>query len=313
MLHFAMVEDVTGGDDLGIDDAGVPPPRSGRNSRASGANIARRETGILAAAVTAVPLLIASGITLIPQLHGVWPKAIGTALLAVVSTVVAVQIVRSARTLLVGEYADTELVAYTDNRETGILLKGDIENVSLRVSTVHSMVDALTSKIPPASRQAALYDCGCAIGMSWASEFRRELPRLEIGSQDILQQLLKWSEYDATAGMGRLTVAVNPQTGEGVVTLANGFLSRARSSFPLNWWFAGYLAGTLNVLLKHQARVEVVDPATSPLKTAIFQVVPENRPPVPGVPKPRAVDPRSVARGKVWLKRLRTPLSDEAR
>jgi hypothetical protein len=301
------------GNGLSAEDSDTPPPSNGRSARSPGANIARRETGILAAAVTAVPLLVASGITLIPELQGVWTTAIGIAVLVVVVTLVAVQIVRSARTLLVGEYADTQFVAYTDNRETGILLKGDIENVSLRVSTVHSIVDALTNKIPPASRKIALYDCGRAVGKSWASEFRRELPRLEIRGQDILYQLLKWSEYDATAGMGRLTVAVNPLTGEGVVTLANGFLSRASSTFPLNWWFAGYLAGTLDELLQRKTSVAVVDPTTNATEVAFFQVVPESHQPAPAIQKPHPIDPRSVARGKVWLKRLKTPLPDEVR
>jgi hypothetical protein len=271
----------------------------------------RRETAILAAGVTAVPLLIAGGISVIPQLHGVWPTAVGVSILAVITVVVGVGIVRSARQLLVGEAADTEVVAYRDDRETGILLKGNIENVSLRVSTIHKIIDALTFAIPPESRQDALYTCGYAVGQSWASEFRRELPRLEIGRDDVFRQLLKWSEYDATAGMGRLTVAINPHTAEGVITLANGFLSRASSNFPLNWWFAGYLAGTLHELLERSARVEVVDPTEHPSRTALFRVVSESARSSRAVPMLRPVDPRSVARGKVWLKRLRTPLMDE--
>jgi len=302
----AMSED----DGLSIEDLDTPAPSSTRHAR-PGANIARRETGILAAAVTAVPLLVASGITLVPELQGVWETAIGIAVLVVIVTLVAVQIVRSARTLLVGEYADTQLVAYTDNRETGILLKGEIENVSLRVSTVHSIVDALTDEIPQESRKTALYECGRAVGKSWASEFRRELPRLEIREKDVLYQLLKWSEYDATAGMGRLTVAVNPQTGEGVVTLANGFLSRASSTFPLNWWFAGYLAGTLDELLQRKTSVTVINPSINKTEMTFFQVVPESHQSLPATQEPRPIDPRTVARGKVWLKRLKTPLPDE--
>lgn len=204
-------------------------------------------------------------------------------------------------------------MAYTDNRETGILLKGDIENVSLRVSTVHSIVDTLASEIPPTARKTALYDCGRAVGQSWASEFRRELPRLGIKRQDVLYQLLKWSEYDATAGMGRLTVAVNPQTGEGVVTLANGFLSRASSKFPLNWWFAGYLAGTLDELLQRKTSALVVNPTIDAAEMTFFHVAPESDQPASEPQQPHSVDPRTVARGKVWLRRLRTPLSDEVR
>lgn len=299
---------MTEGNDLSANGGGTPPSHSPRNTRASGASIARRETGILAAAVTAVPLLVAAGISVIPQLPGVWFTAIGIAVLAVIITVVAVQLIRSARALLIGEYADTEFVAYNDNRETGILLKGDIPNVSLRVSTVHSIVNALTSAVEPALRQDALYDCGRAVGRSWASEFRRELPRLEINRKDILQQLLKWSEYDATAGMGRLTVAINPATSEGVITLANGFLSRESAGFPLNWWFAGYLAGTLYELLEQPAIVELAGPTNQSTPTTIFSVRPEgSKPKQP--PKRQHVVPRAVM--QVWWRRLRTPLPDE--
>ena len=219
------------------------PIRRAREAPLEDTSTNRRETGLLAAAVTAVPLLIAAGISVIPALHGVWETAIGIAVLTAITVVVGVQIARSARRLLIAQAADLEVVAYTDDRQTGILLKGDIENVSLRVATIHRIIDALTRAIPEAARQSALYDCGLEVGENWVSDFQKELPKLEIKRDDILSQLLKWGEYDATAGMGRLTVAVNPTTGEGLVVLANSFLSRAPSSFPLNWWFAGYLAG----------------------------------------------------------------------
>ncbi len=283
-----------------------------RDSPSIDRSSSRRETGILAAAVTAVPLLVASGISVLPQLHGVWQTATGIAALAVVVIVLGVQIVRSARKLLVGQAADTEVVAYKDDRETGVLLKGNIQNVSLRVSTTHRIVDALTRAIPPASRQDALYQCGFEVGTSWVSDFHRELPKLEIERHDILRQLLKWSEYDATAGMGRLTIAVNPDTGEGLVMLANSFLSRSRSNFPLNWWFAGYLAGSLNGLLRLTVRVQVVNPKSDTSTTTLFNVMPESREPATVTQPSRVPDPRSVARGKVWLSRLKTPLPHEA-
>jgi hypothetical protein len=268
---------------------------------------ARRETGLLAAAVTAVPLLVASSITIIPLLGGVWPTAIGIAILAVIIVVVAVQIVRSARKLLIGEAADAKVVEYRDNRETGILLKGKIANVSLRASTIHSIINALTIAIPPESRQEALYSCGRSIGKSWASDFRRQLTQLEIRHEDIFQQLLKWSEYDATAGMGRLSVAVNPLTAEGTVTLANGFLSREPASFPLIWWFAGYLAGTLDEILQCSTRVEVVNASEQPTPMALFQVFPVSHQPEHRVVA-HPIHHHAVARGKVWLEKLRRPL-----
>jgi predicted hydrocarbon binding protein len=271
-----------------------------------------RETTILTAAVAAVPLLIAAGIGVVPQLHSLWLQMIVIAVMLVAGLVIAVRIFRSARNLLQGQPGDEEIVSYTDDRETGILLKGTIENVSLRVSSVHRIVDALTRAIPEEERQSALYDCGHEVGESWVADYRHELPKLEIAMADITRQVLKWSEYDATAGMGRLTIAVDPETCDGLVVLSNGFLSRSPASFPLNWWFAGYLAGTLGELLGCSVRVEVVDPTTVASPTALFRVVPKSHQldhRVASTIKP--TDPRSVARGKVWLKRLKTPLPDE--
>jgi hypothetical protein len=235
-----------------------------------------------------------------------WPTAAGIAVLAAVMVGVTVQIVRSARRLLVGQGIDADVVAYYDNRESGILLKGKIQNVALRVRTLHRIVDTLTEYVEPGIRREALYQCGWQVGTSWVDDFRRQLPTLEIDRRDILRQILKWSEYDATAGMGRLTIAVNPAIGDGVVALANSFLSRDQSKFPLNWWFAGYLAGSLSCLLNKEVRVDLQNETSAATNTTYFLVYPAQS-------KPRALpagntDPRSVARLTVWLAKLKRPL-----
>jgi hypothetical protein len=286
-------------------------PRSARrDSPPTDVSVSRRDTGILAAGVTAIPLLVASGITVLPELHGVWPTAAGAAVVFMIIVVVGVQIVRSARRLLLGQAVDTEVVAYTDNRQTGILEKGQIQNVALRVSTIHRIVDSLTNSISPADRQEALYRCGQEVGKSWVSDFHKELPRLEIERGDISQQLLKWSEYDATAGMGRLSIAVDPDTGAGLVVLANSFLSRTESSFPLNWWFAGYLAGSLSELLKVSVHAQMMNPARGTSLTTLFELGPTVAiSPTP--PPDRPSHHHAVARGAVYLRRLKTPLASE--
>jgi len=303
------------------DRAGAPATAPGRESSPRGTTSrtirladtpnARRDTGILAAAVTAVPLLVAACISVIPQLGGVWPTAGGVAVLIVITVVVGVQIVRSARRLLVGQGVDTEIVAYTDDRESGVLLKGKIENVALRVSTIHLIVDSLTRAIPETDRREALYRCGMTVGSSWVDDFRRQLPTLEIDRHDVLRQILKWSEYDATAGMGRLTVAVDPRTGEGLVALANSFLSRNPSGFALNWWFAGYLAGSLNGLLDKRLSVDLMDTTHAAQTTTFFQVHPEHHVPLRLRRPDGRVNPHSIARWKVWIAKLKRPLPFE--
>jgi hypothetical protein len=300
------------GNSAGSGEPEQSPPKgtTSRSERPENPN-ARRDTGILAAAVTALPLLIAAGISLIPQLGGVWPTAVGAAVLALITAYAVVQIVRSARRLLVGRGVDTEIVGYADDRESGILLKGKIPNVSLRVSTIHLIVDSLTQSIPPEERESALYGCGKLIGENWVKDFHKQLDTLEIRKGDLLRQILKWSEYDATAGMGRLTVAVDPATREGLVALANSFLSRDRSKFPLNWWFAGYLAGSLKGLLEAPVRVELLRPTEDKAPTTFFHFMPEEgQPPGPRTPEGQ-VNPRSVARLRVWVAKLRRPLPFE--
>jgi predicted hydrocarbon binding protein len=233
-----------------------------------------REAGLLAVAVAVVTALVAAGIGVVPQIHRTWAIVLAVGVLGAAVLGLVIYIARSAHNILAGQPHDTAIVRYEDDRETGILLKGDIENVSLRVSTLHFIVDALVVAIPEASRQAALYGCGREVGRAWVADFRRQLRRLPIDTDDILRQLLQWSEYDATAGMGRLTVAVDPTSGEGLVMLANGFLSRAPATFPLDWWFAGYLAGTLRELLDREVDVEVTDPSVARSKATFFRVTP---------------------------------------
>lgn len=231
-----------------------------------------RDAGLLTTAVVAVTTLVAAGIGVVPDLGSWW--SIGPVVGALIAAVLwlSVYIVRQARMVLAGQPGDASVVDYMQNRETGVLLKGSIENVALRVSTVHRIVDSLLQAVPEHMRREALYECGCDIGSNWAADFRRQLPALQIRDDDLPLQLLKWSEYDATAGMGRLSVAVDPLTGQGLVMLANSFLSRGPAFFPLNWWFAGYLAGTLGELLGRDVDVEVIEPKTAIAPATFFRV-----------------------------------------
>ena len=229
---------------------------------------------MLTVAVIGVTTLVAAGINVIPQLKSVWEAAPAGGVLVAVVLWLLIYIIHGAGNLLAGPSHDADVVRYNDDRETGILLKGDIENVSLRVSTVHRIIDALVAAIPGSLQQEVLYNCGCDIGQAWVADFRKQLRKLQIDADDIPRQLLQWSEYDATAGMGRLTVAVNPTSGEGLVMLANGFLSREQASFSLDWWYAGYLAGTLREMLSRDVDVAVTKSSAGPSKATFFRVTP---------------------------------------
>lgn len=308
-----MTDADTSADEATGGDAWMEPRQdAGSGQAAPPANpISRRATGVLAAAVSAVPLLIAGVIGIIPQLHGLWPTVAAAAVIAGIVALLGALIVRSARIVFIGQGADVDVVAYRDDRETGILYKGRIENVALRVSTIHLIIDQLTRAIPEDDRQNALYDCGYLVGQSWVGDFHKQLPRLEIARTDILHQLLKWSEYDATAGMGRLTIAVDPKKGEGLVALSNSFLSRSQASFPLNWWFAGYLAGSLTKLLETTVYVALIDQGTAKTSTTFFQVTSTESVAPSGSPMHRIPHPASRPRAQVWISKLKRPLPDE--
>lgn len=225
--------------------------------------------GVAAAvAVTAVGGLIGA----IPALDAWWKIA---AILAVVVAILAFTVpvvFKEARRLVARRDRGEELVAYTFEEETGVLLKGKIPNVSLRVETIHATIDKLVEAVPQERREEVLHDAGYAVGENWALEFGATLWHHGLRRGEVAQQLLTWSEYDATAGMGRLIVAMEPDLRSGTVMLLNSFLSKASASFPLNHWFAGYIAGTMDALFAGHYEVELQEPSSEAATLVGFRV-----------------------------------------
>jgi hypothetical protein len=211
-------------------------------------------------------------IAVLPSLDSLWSVAGVLVIAAAGITTSTVILLREARRLIVRRDWGEEFTAYEFDEETGVLVKGAIANVSLRVETIHVVLDRLVDAIPAAQKEAVLRDAGYAAGAKWAREFRKTLWQSGLRKDEDARQLLRWSEYDATAGMGRLIVAMDSDFRDGSVMLLNSFLSRSDASFPLNYWFAGYIAGTMDELFGGSHEVKLEDPSARAAALVGFRV-----------------------------------------
>jgi hypothetical protein len=233
---------------------------------------ARREVTVAGVAAAVAVTVIGALIGTIPQVDSL-PKAVAVVVPAVLVLVVcAVIIIKEVRRLVVRRDFGEEFTAYKFDEETGILVKGTIPNVSLRVETVHATLDRLAAAVPDDRKETVLRESGYEVGANWAGEFRTTLWQSGLRKSEFTRQLLRWSEYDATAGMGRLVIALEPDLRNGTVMLLNSFLSTSSASFPLNYWFAGYIAGTMDVLFGVRHKVELIDPTTAAAPLVGFRV-----------------------------------------
>jgi hypothetical protein len=162
------------------------------------------------------------------------------------------------------------LTGYLSDIASGTLFKGAIRNASLRVSTIHQIVDVLVAAIPDDDQRKTLRSAGYEVGRSWGRDFRAECRRTGMEKQSLADRLSLWAHYDSMAGLGRFEFALS-NAGYGSVILRNGFLSQQDCRAPLDYFFAGYIEGTLEELL---GRPIVVDLEREQLKTHEEAVLP---------------------------------------
>jgi hypothetical protein len=165
------------------------------------------------------------------------------------------------------------LEGYSVDPEAGKLFKGNIRNASLRITTIHDLVDHILQSVPVNERDEALSRAGYATGTSWGPDFEAECRRAELDMNDLAEKLELWAGYDASAGMGRLKLDVT-EKGFGQVVLKNSFLSDTPACHPLNNWFAGYIAGTLYHVLDMRVIVTLEEPSSEQQRTTHFSVKP---------------------------------------
>ncbi len=166
------------------------------------------------------------------------------------------------------------LPSVTSDPISGIMHKGAIRNVSLRVATIHTIFDKLVSNIPENNRIESLKEVGLYIGHDWGRDFVNECRRVHAALNTLDKKLALWSEYDATAGLGKFEFTIATD-GHGIVTLNSGFLSDFDAVAPLDYFFEGYLEGTLEEILSTSLVVNLNSPSTSRHEQSTFRVYPK--------------------------------------
>ncbi len=132
----------------------------------------------------------------------------------------------------------------------GMIHKGAIRNVELRVRTVQQMLlGALRPGVTPAE---VLYNAGYSWGHSWSSDFAMIAKNIDLSQKQGIESLLaQWSYYDATAGMGSLSFQYEETSGlPRRAEIRNCFLGVDQDGVDLRQLYAGYIAGSLDGLLE---------------------------------------------------------------
>lgn len=222
-----------------------------------------------------VPVIASLFLPALPESARV-PVGIGIGSLVIVAGVFL--LVRHLRREIQGAAAQllASLEGYRVDHETGELFKGNIRNASLRITTIHDLVDNILRAVPVEERDQVLHDAGYATGTSWGPDFDAECRRAEMAMDQLPEKLEMWAGYDASAGMGRLRLDVSDD-GYGEVVLENSFLSDKKACHPLNHWFAGYIGGTLYHVLDRRVKVILETPSTDRQRQTHFRVEPDNQ------------------------------------
>lgn len=133
--------------------------------------------------------------------------------------------------------------------EAGVIRKGSLRNVELRVQTVQEIL--LRSLLASAEgRDRALYDAGYHWGLGWSRDFVNILSGVDVTTPEGVRSVLSdWSYYDSTAGMGRIEFQYDERGLPDGVRVHNSFLGIERDGADLRILFGGYIAGSLAGLL----------------------------------------------------------------
>lgn len=216
----------------------------------------------------AVPVIASLFLPALPESARI-PVGIGVGGLVIVAGVIL--LFRHLRHEFAQVLANLE--GYSVDPETGKLFKGNIRNASLRITTIHDLIDNVLRAVPHEHRDQVLHDAGYATGTSWGPDFEAECRRAALTTEELDKKLNLWAGYDASAGMGRLKMNVE-SNGFGEVVLENSFLSDEPACHSLNHWFAGYIAGTLYHVLDKRVAVTLATPSTDQQRTTHFIVEP---------------------------------------
>lgn len=175
--------------------------------------------------------------------------------------------------------------ALTDNNydsNEGLMFKGTneeegrVRNAALRTQSIHNLLDTIIAKVPKEERKRAMRLAGKKMGESFAETFESMPGELPSPPENLEAKLDLWTDYDASAGLGRLTFKLDSsEVGEGIVELKNGFLqSEFDSNCSMDYVIAGYLEGALERLMGKDLSVQPTQPLTQAHDRSIFRISP---------------------------------------
>lgn len=255
--------------------------RSGRIYIRPDANQPSTNAALAASGAAAViGAILAGAISTISNTKTLWliPVVVTIAIILLIPTALIFR--RSIRMFALHD-PSREITGYSYNLELGHLRKGNIDHWALRVEAVCAILDGLIMRVPQDQRKGTLYDLGYGVGETWTRDFMKEYALVGKGkiSEEYPALFEQWSYYDATGGFGRFTFAVSCDAPNGTVLLYNSVLSRSITNYPLNHYFSGYIAGTINTLWERdkdlrgtRVSVELCNPSTKPQKIVSFDV-----------------------------------------
>ncbi len=155
-------------------------------------------------------------------------------------------------------------IKYTFKLDEGLLFKSDIiENVSLRRETLTRLFEAFASGLTEDCSEV-LREAGRQIGLGFTRQIQK------VTSREL--ELERWSLYDASAGMGKLSF----QLQDGMprqVKLKNSFEAHGRESkVPICCFFEGYIEAVLSTIVGQDLSVKEVQCISQGYPVCSFKV-----------------------------------------
>src|SRR5215208_4067710 len=175
--------------------------------------------------------------------------------------------------------------ALTDNNydsNEGLMFKGTkeeegrVRNAALRTQSIHNLLDTIIANVSKEEREGAMRLAGKKMGETFAETFESMPGEHPNPPENLEAKLDLWTDYDASAGLGRLTFKLDSsEVGEGIVELKNGFLqSEFDSNCSMDYVIAGYLEGALVRLMGKDLSVQPTQPLTQAHDRSIFRISP---------------------------------------
>lgn len=231
---------------------------SGDDKRRSGSQLLSiRGADLLIAVVFA--FVAAALVELLPEEQRSSAAASVLVFLLVISAIIFTNSRREARRRHSGDFIV--------NASTGVLTKGVDRNIAIREDSFEAILDAIADH--DSAIQASLVAVGLKTGQSWGQQLVH-LCEHKFDAEEIVDRFAIWQKYDAEAGLGRFEFDRLSPDGVGMITLRNSILSgKSHNEVPLDYFFEGYVRGTLAALITAGDRVVKLVPASGKVQ---FQI-----------------------------------------